>query len=125
MDLARSIYLFIADLILFCSNLSIFVLFFAMYLESGCSDLYSFKLFKKECIERKVDKVIIPGDVFTAKTQATTVGLLSTKDAINDIAQEFETYIIVGNHDIATANDNKVCLPNIWKKNPNIMGKKS
>ena len=81
----------------------------------------TFTEFKKFCIKHEVRLAVIMGDLFDTKTMTSTEGLLHVINVIDNLAETVMVYIIVGNHDIASATDTSMSLPNIFKNKKNIV----
>jgi DNA repair exonuclease SbcCD nuclease subunit len=80
----------------------------------------TFKQFEKLIIDEKPDFIVIFGDLFDTKIMTSTEGLINVVNSIDNIATLVPIYIIVGNHDIASASDTTMSLPNVFKNKKNI-----
>lgn len=70
--------------------------------------------------EKQPEYLIIFGDLFHTKTTTSTEGLLNIANIIHDLSSLCKIIIIVGNHDIASASNAELNLPNIFKNTINI-----
>lgn len=70
--------------------------------------------------EKVPDYLIIFGDLFDAKTMTSTEGLINIVNKIDYLSSFCKVKIIVGNHDIASATNTELSLPNVFKNKNNI-----
>lgn len=80
----------------------------------------TFEYFQQFCKDENAEMVVILGDLFDAKTTTSTEGLIRIVKIINNIANSWPIFIVVGNHDIAISSDTSVCLPNVFQGKHNI-----
>ncbi len=80
----------------------------------------SVEVFLEECAKRNVEKVIIAGDIFESKQIVATQALLRINNIIRSIANDYELYLIPGNHDLIKDNDVSQNLLDNYKSYKNV-----
>ena len=67
---------------------------------------------------KEPDFLVIMGDLFDTKVMTSTEGLINITRRIDSFSSYCHVYIIVGNHDMASASDSTLNLPNIFENLP-------
>lgn len=89
---------------------------FVPFVEKALSNFYDL------CEERKVDRVVLGGDIFNYKSYVQTFALDKAIDSIRPITQRWKTSMVVGNHDMYVNTENeKINLLKVFDTDCNVI----